>query len=149
MAMARGAGVGSAGSVGGVGARVVGGCAGGIDGIGGGPLLAPILGAAGFSAYEVAPATLAATFLTSLAGIGTYELLQLSHGGTTAPDWALGAWIGASGFAASYLRARLQRRLPETSIRKLLWLIACLVAVRYLQEGVHTAHARRPAVVAR
>jgi uncharacterized protein len=124
------------------------GCAGGIYGIGGGSLLAPILLAAGFSAYEVAPATLAATFLTSLAGIGTYELLQLSHGGTIAPDWALGAWLGAGGFAGSYLGARLQRRIPETSIRKLLGLIACLIAVRYLQEGVQPTHARRPAAAA-
>lgn len=92
--------------------------------------------AVGFSAYEVAPATLAATFLTSIVGISTYEVLQLSHGGTIAPDWALGAWLGAGGFAGSYLGARLQRRIPEASIRRLLGLIACLVALRYIQEGV-------------
>jgi uncharacterized membrane protein YfcA len=119
------------------------GCAGGIYGIGGGSLLAPILLVAGFSAYEVAPATLAATFLTSVAGIATYEVLQLSHGGTIAPDWALGAWLGAGGFAGSYLGARLQRRIPEASIRRLLGLIACLVALRYIQEGVQPAHAHR------
>jgi uncharacterized membrane protein YfcA len=124
------------------------GCAGGIYGIGGGSLLAPILLAAGFSAYEVAPATLAATFLTSLAGIATYEVLQLSHGGTIAPDWALGLWLGAGGFAGSYLGARLQSRIPEASIRRLLGLIACLVAVRYVQEGIQPAHAPRPAGVA-
>jgi hypothetical protein len=121
------------------------GCAGGIYGIGGGSLLAPILLAAGFSAYEVAPATLAATFLTSIAGIGTYEILQLSHGGTIAPDWALGLWLGGGGFAGSYLGARLQSRIPETSIRRLLGLIACLVAVRYIQEGVQPAPSTRPA----
>jgi uncharacterized membrane protein YfcA len=124
------------------------GCAGGIYGIGGGSLLAPILLAAGFSAYEVAPATLAATFLTSIAGIATYEVLQLSHGGTIAPDWALGLWLGAGGFAGSYLGARLQSRLPETSIRRLLGLIACLVAVRYVQEGVQSAPAHRPPAAA-
>jgi hypothetical protein len=48
---------------------------GGIYGIGGGSLLAPILLAMGFSVYEVAPATLAATFLTSLVGIATYQVL--------------------------------------------------------------------------
>jgi uncharacterized membrane protein YfcA len=121
------------------------GCAGGIYGIGGGSLLAPILLAAGFSAYEVAPATLAATFLTSIAGIATYEVLQLSHGGTIAPDWALGLWLGAGGFVGSYLGARLQSRLPEASIRRLLGLIACLVAVRYVQEGLQSAPAHRPA----
>jgi uncharacterized protein len=105
--------------------------------------------AAGFSAYEVAPATLAATFLTSIAGIATYEVLQLSPGGTIAPDWLLGLWLGAGGFAGSYLGARLQRHLPEQSIRKLLGLIACLVAVRYIQQGVEPAHQSRPAAAVR
>ena len=86
-------------------------------------------------------ATLAATFLTSIVGIGTYEVLQLSHGGAIAPDWALGVWLGAGGFAGSYLGARLQRRIPEASIRRLLGLIACLVALRYIQEGVQPAPA--------
>jgi uncharacterized protein len=85
--------------------------------------------------------------LTSLAGIGTYEVLQLSHGGTIAPDWALGFWLGAGGFAGSYLGARLQSRIPEASIRKLLGLIACLIAVRYIQEGIQPAPVRSPAAV--
>ncbi len=45
------------------------GTVGGIYGIGGGSILAPILLALGYSAYEVAPATLTATFLTSIGGI--------------------------------------------------------------------------------
>jgi uncharacterized membrane protein YfcA len=122
---------------------VVVGTVGGIYGIGGGSLLAPILLAAGFSAYEVAPATLAATFLTSIGGIVTYQVLQLSHGGAISPDWALGAFLGAGGFAGSYLGARLQRHLPERSIRKLLGVIACLVALRYIQEAVVTSHPHR------
>jgi len=123
------------------------GCAGGIYGVGGGSLLAPMLIAAGFSAYEVAPATLAATFVTSIVGIMAYEVLQFSHGGPIAPDWPLGLWLGAGGFAGSYLGARLQRRLPEASIRRLLGLIACLVAIRYLQEATHPAHRSQPAAI--
>jgi uncharacterized protein len=124
---------------------VVVGVVGGIYGIGGGSLLAPILLAAGFSAYEVAPATLAATFLTSIAGIVTYQILQLTHGGSIAPHWALGAFLGVGGFAGSYLGARLQSRLPERSLRKLLGAIACLVALRYIQEGIIAHHAPRSA----
>jgi uncharacterized membrane protein YfcA len=112
------------------------GVVGGIYGIGGGSLLAPILIALGFSVYEVAPATLAATFLTSVAGIATYQLLQLSHGGAIAPEWTLGAFLGAGGFAGSYCGARLQRHLPERSLRRLLGCVACLVAARYLQSAV-------------
>jgi uncharacterized protein len=119
------------------------GTVGGIYGIGGGSLLAPLLLLAGFSAYEVAPATLTATFLTSIAGIITYQILQLSHGGAIAPDWVLGVFLGAGGFAGSYCGARLQRRLPEQSLRKLLGAIACLVALRYIQEGVAANHPER------
>jgi uncharacterized protein len=113
---------------------------GGVYGIGGGSLLAPLLLAGGFSAYAVAPATLTATFLTSIAGVATYQVLQLSHGGAIAPDWALGAFLGAGGFAGSYLGARLQRRLPERSLRRLLGVIACLVAARYVQTAITDPH---------
>jgi uncharacterized protein len=126
------------------------GTVGGLYGIGGESLLAPILLAAGLSAYDVAPATLTATFLTSIAGIVTYQILQATHGGAIAPDWALGAFLGAGGFAGSYLGARLQRHLPERSIRRLLGLIACLVAARYIQTGIQQPPARHtPHAVAR
>jgi uncharacterized membrane protein YfcA len=118
---------------------------GGIYGIGGGSILAPILLALGFSAYEVAPATLAATFLTSIGGIITYQVLQLTHGGSISPDWALGAFLGAGGFAGSYVGARLQRHLPERTLRRLLGLIACLVALRYVQTSIQPTARSRPA----
>ncbi|MGO9760367.1 MAG: TSUP family transporter [Solirubrobacteraceae bacterium] len=120
------------------------GVVGGIYGIGGGSLLAPVLIASGFSAYEVAPATLLATFLTSIVGIGTYEALQLVDGGHVAPEWGLGISIGLGGFAGSYAGARLQSRLPETSLRRLLGLIACVVAARYIQTGVKQSASRAP-----
>ncbi|MGO9976220.1 MAG: sulfite exporter TauE/SafE family protein [Solirubrobacteraceae bacterium] len=115
------------------------GTVGGIYGIGGGSILAPILMALGYSAYEVAPATLAATFLTSIAGIVTYQILQATHGGAIAPDWALGAFLG------SYLGARVQSRLPEQALRRLLGVIACLVATRYIQTSIQTSPNPRPA----
>lgn len=111
------------------------GVVGGIYGIGGGSLLAPTLIALGFSVYEVAPATIAATFLTSIAGIATYQVLQLSHGGAIAPEWVLGAFLGAGGFAGSYCGARLQSRVPERSLRRLLGCVACLVAARYFESA--------------
>jgi len=122
------------------------GVVGGLYGIGGGSILAPILIFMGYSVYEVAPATLAATFLTSIAGIATYQVLQLVHGGTIAPQWILGVFLGAGGFAGSYCGARLQQRLPETSLRRLLGLIACVVAARYFQTAVASvSHRTQPA----
>jgi uncharacterized membrane protein YfcA len=91
--------------------------------------------------YEVAPATPAATFLTSIAGIAPYQVLQAFHGGSIAPQWILGAFLGAGGSAGSYCGARLQRRLPERNLRRLLGAIACLVAARYIQTAVY--HAQR------
>ena len=105
---------------------------GGVYGIGGGSLLAPILLAAGMSAYQVAPATLAATFMTSIAGIATFEALQVTQGGVVGPDWVLGLFLGAGGFAGSYAGARMQRHLPEAALRRLLGVIACAIAVRYI-----------------
>jgi uncharacterized membrane protein YfcA len=88
---------------------------------------------------------LAATFLTSIGGIATYQVLQATHGGTIAPDWALAAFLGAGGFLGSYLGARLQRHMPERSLRRLLGLIACVVAARYIQTGVQQPQPARPA----
>jgi uncharacterized membrane protein YfcA len=72
-------------------------------------------------------------------------VLQATHGSAIAPDWALGAFLGAGGFLGSYLGARLQRHLPERSLRRLLGLIACLVAARYIQTSVQQPPSTRPA----
>jgi uncharacterized protein len=119
------------------------GVVGGIYGIGGGSLLAPILIGTGLSAYEVAPATLGATFVTSVVGIISYQFLQLAHHGSIAPDWSLGVFLGLGGFVGSYCGARLQHRLPESSLRRLLGVIACLVAARYVQTAATTSRDQR------
>ena len=112
------------------------GVVGGIYGIGGGSILSPLLLSLGYSVFDVAGAALAATFLTSVAGILTYQLLQLHQGGTIAPEWALGLAMGAGGLAGGYLGARLQPRMPEAFIRRSLGLIVIAVAARYLFEGI-------------
>jgi uncharacterized protein len=130
-------------------AAVLVGTVGGLYGIGGGSLLAPLLMLAGFSAYEVAPATLTSTFLTSVIGVATYVVLQHVHGGSVAPEWPLAAWVGAGGFLGSYAGARLQRRLPEHAIRRLLGLLACAVGARYLQLGAGSGSTGQRAAGAR
>jgi uncharacterized membrane protein YfcA len=74
------------------------GTVGGIYGIGGGSLLAPVLLIAGFSAYEVAPATLASTFLTSIVGVAAYQVLQIT---TVAPSRRSGLSVCGSASAVS------------------------------------------------
>lgn len=107
------------------------GTVGGIYGIGGGSILGPILVGLGFTVFEVAPAALAATFLTSLAGVATYGLLSLGLSGDVAPDWTLGLGMGLGGLAGAYLGARLQSRLPETLLRRGLGALALALGVRY------------------
>jgi len=104
---------------------------GGVYGIGGGSILAPILVGLGFSVIEVAPAALAATFLTSLAGVLAFVLLSLGAGGDAAPDWSLGVAMGLGGLGGSYLGARLQPRLPEALMRRGLGLLALVLGARY------------------
>ena len=70
------------------------GCAGGIYGIGGGSILAPILIGAGRPPREVAPAALASTFVTSVAGVVTFMILSINHHGSVSPDWPTGHSAG-------------------------------------------------------
>jgi uncharacterized protein len=109
---------------------------GGIYGIGGGSILAPILLGLGFAAAEIAPATLMATFITSVAGVLTYAALSLQGGSSIAPDWAVGAALGVGGLGGSYLGAALQPRLPEVLLRRLAGALAIAIALRYALSAI-------------
>jgi uncharacterized membrane protein YfcA len=109
---------------------VVGGV-GGIYGIGGGAILAPVLIGSRRPASEVAPATLAATFITSIAGVATFLALSTRHAGSVAPDWSIGLVLGLGGLAGGYVGARLQPRLPESGIRRALGVLVIAIGARY------------------
>ncbi|AZM50300.1 hypothetical protein DMB38_34990 [Streptomyces sp. WAC 06738] len=110
------------------------GVVGGIYGIGGGSLLGPILVGRGTPVATVAPAALAATFVTSIVGATTYALLALTTTADAAPDWLLGLSCGAGGLLGGYLGARLQPHLPETALRLLLAAMATGVGVLYVVQ---------------
>jgi len=114
----------------GIAAAIVG-VVGGIYGIGGGSILAPLLIGSGRSPSEVAPATLASTFVTSVAGVATFLLLSVYHHGSVAPDWGVGIALGVGGLVGGYTGARLQPRLPESLIRRLLGLLVLAIGIRY------------------
>ena len=113
---------------------VVVGCVGGIYGIGGGSILAPILISFGRSPREVAPATLAATLATSIAGIATFVVLSTNNG-SVAPDWGVGLALGVGGLIGGYTGARLQPHLPEATIRRLLGFLVLAIGIRYALRG--------------
>ncbi|MFF0550305.1 TSUP family transporter [Streptomyces sp. NPDC004311] len=110
------------------------GVAGGVYGIGGGSLLGPVLVGRGMPVALVAPAALAATFVTSVVGAAVYALLSLAATGDVAPDWFLGLSCGAGGLVGGYLGARLQPRLPETALRLLLGALAAGIGALYAAQ---------------
>ncbi len=112
------------------------GCAGGIYGIGGGSILAPILIGTGRQPAEVAPAALASTFVTSVAGVVTFTILSVNHHGPVAPDWPTGIALGAGGLAGAYTGARIQSRLPDVLIRRLVGVLVLAIGARYLWAGL-------------
>jgi hypothetical protein len=112
------------------------GCVGGIYGIGGGSILAPILIGSGRPPAEVAPAALAATFVTSVAGVITFTILAIHQHGAVAPDWPTGIALGVGGLAGAYTGARIQSRMPDVLIRRLVGILVIAIGARYLWSGL-------------
>lgn len=112
------------------------GCIGGIYGIGGGSIIAPVLIGSGRPAADVAPAALASTLVTSVAGVVTFTILAAQTHGSVAPNWPTGIALGVGGLLGSYIGARLQSRLPEHLIRRLLGVLEVAIGIRFLLAGV-------------
>jgi uncharacterized membrane protein YfcA len=112
------------------------GVVGGIYGIGGGSLLGPILAARGMPLARIAPATLAATFITSVAGAAAYAVLATTSSGPVAPQWPLGLACGLGGLVGGWLGAQLQPRVPETALRVLLGTLAAALGTLYAAQSL-------------
>jgi uncharacterized membrane protein YfcA len=112
------------------------GCVGGIYGIGGGSILSPVLIGTGRPAADVAPAALASAFVTSIAGVTTFAILSVHHPGSVAPDWPTGIALGLGGLAGGYTGARIQARLPDTLIRRIVGVLVIAIGARYLWSGL-------------
>jgi uncharacterized membrane protein YfcA len=112
------------------------GCIGGIYGIGGGSILAPILIGSGRKAAEVAPAALASTFVTSVGGVITFTILSINQHAPVAPNWSTGIALGVGGLVGGYTGARIQSRLPDVLIRRLVGILVIAIGIRYLVPGL-------------
>jgi uncharacterized membrane protein YfcA len=108
------------------------GVAGGIYGVGGGSIIAPILLLTGYSAYRVAPAALVSTMAASVVGVISFALLSLGDpAASPTPDWATGIAAGAGGAVGAFAGAAAQPRVPEAALRRLLGLLVIVIGVRY------------------
>jgi uncharacterized membrane protein YfcA len=108
---------------------------GGIYGIGGASIIGPLLVGTGLAVTTVAPAALAATFVTSIVGAASYGLLALTATGSIAPDWPVGIACGVGGLLGDNLGARAQPAVPETVLRNLLGALAVAVGLMYLAQA--------------
>jgi uncharacterized protein len=107
---------------------------GGIYGIGGGAIVAPVFVAIfGLPVYTIAGAALMGTFITSIAGVIFYQILSVHYSGMSiAPDWLLGALFGAGGFLGMYLGARTQKFVPARIIKGILCVCVLFTAGSYI-----------------
>jgi uncharacterized protein len=112
------------------------GCVGGIYGIGGGAILAPVLIGTGRKPSEAAPAALASTFVTSAGGVVTFTILSIHQHISVAPDWRIGIALGLGGLAGGYTGARIQHRLPDLLIRRLVGTLVIAIGAYYLSAGL-------------
>ncbi len=109
---------------------------GGIYGIGGGAIIAPFFVAFfHLPVYAVAGAALMGTFITSIAGVITYQIMSYFYSGiSVAPDWYLGLLFGAGGFAGMYLGARCQKNVPANTIKFILFSCVMFVSIKYMYD---------------
>ena len=51
-------------------------------------------------------------------------------------DWPTGLALGIGGLAGAYTGARIQRRLPDTVIRRVMGVLVVAIGARYLWSGL-------------
>lgn len=112
------------------------GIVGGIYGIGGGAILAPLfVSFFHLPVYTVAGATLMGTFVTSVAGVAFYQVIApLYPDMAVAPDWLLGTLFGLGGMVGMYAGARCQKFVRANWIKGMLAGILVYAALKYVLE---------------
>ena len=107
---------------------------GGIYGIGGGSIIAPILVTIiGLPVHVIAGAALLGTFVTSVSGVIFYQFLAgLYPQVAVSPDWMLGALFGSGGFLGMYLGARAQKFVKAVYIKGILACCILFIALKYM-----------------
>jgi uncharacterized protein len=110
------------------------GVVGGIYGIGGGAIIAPVLVSFyRLPVHTIAGAALAGTFGSSLAGVVFFQAISLSYPTVSvAPDWQLGLLFGVGGAAGMFLGARCQKWVPAVYIKWILAVVVLLTSLRYI-----------------
>lgn len=117
----------------------VAGTIGGIYGVSGGSIVAPVLvGVSGLAVRRVAAAALVATFITSFVGVLSFQALSYAEAAPAgaAPDWMLALLFGCGGAAGGYVGARLNARWNDRRLRILLGVLAIVLAIFYIKPAL-------------
>jgi hypothetical protein len=112
------------------------GIVGGVYGIGGGAILAPILITVfALPVYTIAGPSLMGTFVTSLTSVIFYQIIAPYYPElNVAPNWMLGFLYGIGGFIGIYLGARAQKFMPAKFIKWILVFCIFTPAVKYILD---------------
>ena len=74
--------------------------------------------------------------MTSVGGVVTFTILSLHQHISVAPDWPTGIALGLGGLAGGYIGARIQSRLPDVLIRRLVGVLVIGIGAYYLSSGL-------------
>jgi uncharacterized membrane protein YfcA len=107
---------------------------GGVYGIGGGAMMAPILVSIfGLPVYTIAASMLMGTFMTSVVAVIFFQILSSCYPSMeVAPDFMTGFLFGLGGLAGIFLGAKFQHYFSEKFIKIVLILCLSFVAIRYI-----------------
>ncbi|MCK5543778.1 MAG: sulfite exporter TauE/SafE family protein [Desulfobulbaceae bacterium] len=97
-------------------------------GVGGGFMFMPFMTTImGYPMYLAVPIALAGTFATSIGGIAKYILMGYS------PDWMMAICIAAGAIGGGMVGPKIQKKLPEIFLKRMLALALIIVFMKYTQ----------------
>jgi uncharacterized membrane protein YfcA len=70
------------------------------------------------------------------AGVVTFTILSAHEPGSVAPDWPTGLALCIGGLAGGYTGARIQSRLPDAMIRRLVGGLVMAIGIFCLWSGL-------------
>ena len=95
-------------------------------GVGGGFMFMPFMTTIlGYPMHLAVPIALAGTFATSLGGIAKYTMMGYS------PDWVMAGCIAIGAIGGGMVGPKIQKRLPEVFLKRLLALALIIVFLKY------------------
>jgi uncharacterized protein len=74
--------------------------------------------------------------VTSAGGVITFAILALQQHIPVYPDWPTGIALGIGGLAGGYTGARLQSRMPDVLIRRLVGVLAIGIGAYFVPSGL-------------